>query len=93
MALSILTFFFTGFVDPSSLDLGRNFLQNLPKWKIEQPYSVLARIWGSSGVSWSLLGAVLRDLGHKLGYVGQSWGYVGTFLAACWGKDAEDEPR
>ena len=40
-----------------------------------------------------LLGAVLRDLGDKLGYVGQSWGYVGTSLAACWGKDAEDEPR
>ena len=64
------------------LDLGRNFCKTGRSAKLAE-----------LGVSWSLLGAVLRDLGHKSGYVGQSWGYVGTFLAACWSKDAEDEPR
>ena len=61
------------------------FLQNWPKCKIEQHYSVLARNWGSWGVSWSLLGlscailtiswAVLGNLGAMLGHF---WQHVGA---------------
>ena len=45
------------------------------------------------GVWLEALGAILGHLGEKLGYLGRSWRQDGTFLAACWAKDGEDEPR
>ena len=39
------------------------------------------------------LGVILGHLGEKLGYLGRSWRQDGTFLARCWDKDGEDEPR
>ena len=74
-------------MNPSSLDLGFHLFKAGRSVKSKNTIA----FWLEIGVLG--LGAFLRDLGHKLGYVGQSWGYVGTFLAACWGKDAEDEPR
>ena len=53
----------------------------------------LGAVLGPLGAVLEPLGAVLCDLGHQLACVAQSWGYVGTFSAASWDKDAEDEPR
>ena len=77
-------------------DLGGSWGRSLQKWlkcKNEHHYCVLATFSGLGGSGWRLLGAILGNLGEKLGYLGRSWREVGTFLAACWDKDGEDEPR
>ena len=47
-----------------------------------------------SGVSgWSLLVAMLGDVGHNFGDLTDFWRQVATFLPTCCRKDAKDEPR
>ena len=50
-------------------------------------------IFGSWGILLEALEAILERLGQKLGCLGRSWPEVGTFLAARWDKDGENEPR
>ena len=66
-------------------------LPRSPKYKIEQPYNVFGGFWGPWGSRWRLLGAILGDLGRKLGYVGRCWrqvgcklAYLGRFGASSW---------
>ena len=46
----------------------------------------MRRLGGYVGRCW-------RQVGCKLVYLGRFKRQVGTFLARCWDKDAEDEPR
>ena len=68
-------------------------LQKSRKAKNKRQYNVLA-LFSWSGVSgWSLLVAMLSDVGHNFGDFTDFWRQVVTFLPRCCRKDGEDELR
>ena len=77
-------------------DFRESWEQSLPKVrkaKNEREYDVLALFSWSGGSGWSLLAAMLGDVGHNFGDLTDFWRQVVTFLPTCCSKDGEDELR